>query len=144
MIYFDTAYLAKCYLNEPGSERVRCLAAESTAVATCVLARAELAAVFHGHFREGRLDAPSLAIVFEQFHADIEAGVWHWLPLDTHLWEAIERRFLELPAGLALRGADAVHLACAHQHRIKEVYTNDRHMLAACEAFDLKGCNPIG
>ena len=35
MIYFDTAYLAKCYLNEPGSDEVRKLAAESSKIASC-------------------------------------------------------------------------------------------------------------
>lgn len=28
MIYFDAAYIAKCYLNEPGAERVRAAASE--------------------------------------------------------------------------------------------------------------------
>lgn len=143
MIYFDTSTLAKCYLNEPGSDAVRALASESPTIATCDLARAELVAVFHRHLREGRLDASAYATVFEQFRADTEAGVWHWLPLDAHLWEEVDRRFYELPATVFLRGADAVHLACARQHRIAEVYTNDRHMLAACGAFELKGCNPL-
>jgi len=143
LIYFDTAYLAKCYLNEPGSETVRALASESSTLATCELARAELAAVFHRHLREGRLDAATYAILFEQFHADDEAGVWHWLPMDATVWNEVDRRFRELPATVFLRGADAVHLACARQHQITEVYTNDRHMLAACEAFGLKGHNPI-
>jgi len=143
LIYFDTAYLAKCYLNEPGSETVRALASESSALATCELARAELAAVFHRHFREGRLDERSYATVFEQFGADDEAGVWHWLPTDATVWEEVDRRFRELPATVFLRGADAVHLSCARLHRIAEFYTNDRHMLAACEAFGLNGRNPI-
>jgi hypothetical protein len=26
MIYFDAAYIAKCYLNEPGADRVRAVA----------------------------------------------------------------------------------------------------------------------
>jgi len=143
LIYFDTAYLAKCYLNEPGSETVRALASESPDLATCELARAELAAVFHRHLQEGRLDAQNYATVFAQFRADDEAGVWHWLPMDATIWAEIDRRFRELPATVFLRGAHAVHLSCTRLHRIAEAYTNDPHMLAACEAFGLKGRNPI-
>lgn len=48
MIYFDTAYPAKCCLNELGSELIRSFAADSNEViASSVLARAELSAVFH-------------------------------------------------------------------------------------------------
>jgi predicted nucleic acid-binding protein len=135
--------MAKCYLNEPGSDTVRSLASQSPSIATCELTRAELPAVFHRHLREGRLNKRACAIVFEQFHADIEAGVWEWLPLDERLWAEIDRCFRDLAETVFLRGADAVHLACARQHRIKEIYTSDRHMLAACEALDLLGCNPI-
>lgn len=52
MIYYDTAYLAKCYLNEPGSDMVRAHAAEADTIACSELGRAELLAVFHRHRRD--------------------------------------------------------------------------------------------
>jgi hypothetical protein len=39
MIYFDTAYLAKCYLNEHGSGEVRDLALSDGRVSCCEYAR---------------------------------------------------------------------------------------------------------
>ena len=41
MIYFDAAYIAKCYLNEPGADRVRAVAHDAEGLASCELARLE-------------------------------------------------------------------------------------------------------
>jgi predicted nucleic acid-binding protein len=40
---------------------------------------------------------------------------------------------------LFLRAGDAVHLATAAEAGFGEVWTNDRHMLAAARAFGLRG-----
>ena len=42
MIYFDTSYLAKCYLNETGSAEVRQIAQSQSAVACCEYGRIEV------------------------------------------------------------------------------------------------------
>jgi predicted nucleic acid-binding protein len=144
LIYFDTAYLAKCYLNEPGSEVVRSFAAESSEViVSSVFARAELAAVFHCQLRESQLSDEEYAIVFAQYEADLDAGIWEWLDLPLHLWANLGRRFKSLGPDVFLRGADAVHLETAIEYGLNEVFTNDRHMLAACSAFGLTGRNLI-
>lgn len=39
MIYFDAAYVAKCYLNEPGADRLREVAHGADGLASCELAR---------------------------------------------------------------------------------------------------------
>jgi predicted nucleic acid-binding protein len=43
------------------------------------------------------------------------------------------------PRDLFIRTADAVHLATAHEIGEREVWTNDRHMLAAAAYFGLAG-----
>jgi len=39
VIYFDAAYVAKCYLNEPGADRVREVAYGAEGLASCELER---------------------------------------------------------------------------------------------------------
>jgi len=41
VIYFDAAYIAKCYLNEPGADRVREVAYGAEGLASCEFARLE-------------------------------------------------------------------------------------------------------
>lgn len=135
--------MAKCYLREPGSEVVRQHAATAGKIACCETGRVELAAVFHRHLHEGRLSAREYRVALQQFESDLEAGVWRWLPLDTPILLEAQKSFDGLSAKYFLRGADAMHLACARANGFREVFTNDRHMLAACPAFGLKGRNII-
>lgn len=79
-----------------------------------------------------------------QFESDLEGGVWNWLPLDTAILIEAQARYKKLSAKCFLRAADAMHLACARVNGLREVFTNDRHMLAACPAFALKGRNLVG
>lgn len=141
MIYFDTAYLAKCYLTEPGADRVRALATDSPVIACCQSGEVELTAVFHRHLREGKLKPMDFNLVISQFVSDQAAGVWRWLPVTPELLAESSRVFHTLEPSYFLRAADAVHLTCAQRNGLREVYTNDRHMLAACEAFQIKGRN---
>jgi len=142
LIYFDTAYLAKCYLNEPGSEIVRGFLEETgERAASSALARAELTAVFHRHLREGHLDATAYAVVMRQYNSDIQSGIWEWLPIDPGLWQQIEMTYRDLPSHVFLRGADAIHLVTAQTNGFAEIYTNDRHLLGACDALGIVGRN---
>ncbi len=140
MIYFDTAYLAKTYLNEPGSALVRnYLKNSGERVASSSLARAELVAVFHRNWRENRLEDASYERILEQYQTDLQTNLWEWLPIEERFWEMIEAQFSKLDRSVFLRGADAIHLATAKAHGFSEVFTNDRHLLAACDAAGLRG-----
>ena len=142
MIYFDTAYLAKTYLNEPGSAVVRnYLKSTGERVASSSLARAKLAAVFHRNLREQGLGAASYDLVLRQYQSDLRSNVWEWLPVEERFWGMIETCFSELDPSIFLRGADAIHLVTAKAHGFTEVFTNDRHLLEACGALGLSGRN---
>jgi hypothetical protein len=80
MIYFDTAYLAKCYLNEHGSPEVKQLAAEDGRVVCCEYGRIELAATFHRNLRQKSITPAEFRLLWKQFDLELatcESGVTH-------------------------------------------------------------------
>jgi len=143
MIYFDTAYLAKCYLNEHGSDEVRKLAAQSASVACCSFGRIEIAATIHRNFREGKITRSQCRVIFDQFDLDESNQIWTWLPVTPELLAGAAAKFRAKKPSTYLRAADALHLACAVEHAFKEIFSNDRHLLAAGAAFKIKGRNVI-
>lgn len=130
-------------MREPGSERVREHAREAGRIACCEIGKVELAAVFHRHLREKRLTARQYGVVMRQFASDLDQGVWTSLPLTPLILALAQKRYGDLSAKVFLRAADAMHLSCAAENGFEEVFTNDRHMLAACAAFGLDGRNLI-
>jgi len=54
MIYFDTAYLLKCFHNEPNAHLVRALARQAGSVASSAHGRAEFWSGVQRHVHEGR------------------------------------------------------------------------------------------
>lgn len=138
-LYFDTAYVAKCYLNESDGAGVRALARSASGLATSAWCRAELASVFHRHLREGGLKRSHVSLLIEMFDTDVGNGVWHLIPLSDDLLRAVASRIARLPRSVYIRGGDAVHLASADAAGFTEIWTNDRHMLAAAPHFGLVG-----
>lgn len=143
MIYFDTAYILKCYINENGSEEVRSFASHHDLIACCEFGKMELSAAFHRALREGLIDVPYLDTIFEQFQQDEQDGVWIWLPLNRDIIESVVSSFKSLPATVYLRTGDAIHLKCAVSNNIVNLYTNDTHMLKAADRFGINASNVI-
>jgi len=77
--------------------------------------------------------------VHKQFEADCESVVWAWLPISAKLIEHLADRVRKLGRSVSLRSADAIHLASAAEQGFKEIYSNDRHLLAAATHFGLRG-----
>lgn len=143
MIYFDTAYLAKCYLNEHGSDEVREVAHADGRVACCEYGRLELAATFHRNLREKIITASEFRMLWKQYDTDEEKQLWSWLPVNAELLAEVTAYFRKLPSTVYLRSADALHLTCAVTHGFKEIHSNDGHLLKAAKAFGVKGVNVI-
>ena len=138
-MYFDTSCIVKFYFNEPRSARVRVLVQNADIIYSSLWAFAEFHAVLHRHIREAafpRGDARSLAA---RFSAHIEEGLWNLVPVTEALLRRTSALMLSAPRGIFLRTADAVHLATAHELGEREVWTNDRHMLAAAPHFGMLG-----
>ena len=76
MIYFDAAYIAKCYLNEPGADRVREVAYGAQGLASCELARLEFASILKRHIRERHVTRREMTAILKEFEDDEKNGVW--------------------------------------------------------------------
>ncbi len=143
MIYFDAAYIAKCYLNEPGADRVREVAYGADGLASCELARLEFASILKRHVRERHLTRREMTAILKEFDEDEKNGVWQWFGVTSELLERARTAVLEVPSTVFLRAGDALHLVCAQEQGFHEVYTNDRHMLQAARYFELTGVNVL-
>ncbi len=141
--YFDTSYLARLYLRNHGFEEVRELAGSGTTIASAWHAQAEIVSSFHRVYRERRLQHGVYLTVLEQFINDSKADLFHWLPLTHSIQQRLEQFFWTAADSHFLRAADALHLACAAEQGFTEVFSNDRHFLAAAPLFGMTGVNVI-
>jgi predicted nucleic acid-binding protein len=139
VIYFDAAYIAKFYLDEPDSSRVRSLAEDAGEVACCVHGKIEVLTVFHRKLRERAFGPKAFAALCDQFEADCDSLLWEWLPLSAALVEGLSGRIRRLSARVFIRASDALHLASAAEQGFKKIYSIDRRLLEAASHFGLCG-----
>ena len=104
-IYLDTSYIAKCYLNEPGSPQVLEWLAGKSGLSCCSHGRLELFAALKRHEREGNLGADALRAVFERLHRDEEGGLWRWIPVTDGLVRAACARVRTVSGGAFCSGS---------------------------------------
>jgi predicted nucleic acid-binding protein len=142
MIYLDVSYLARLYFEDTGWEKVRSLAAGAP-VACSLHGHAEMIAVIHRKFRERVLTSVQYRQVLEQFVLDCDEHAYSWLPLSPAVTLRLRSVYQSLPRTVFLRASDGLHLACAAENRFVEIYSNDRHLLAAANHFGLRGSNII-
>jgi predicted nucleic acid-binding protein len=142
-LYFDSALIAKFYLNEPGREAVRNLARTAGIVVSSGIAVAEISAAFHRKLREGAVDQDVFKALQGQFKHDLHSGLWRLIGPTEALLEDAHRLFSRLDRSVFLRSLDALHLVTAKAEHFERIYTNDRHLLSACGSAGLEGVNPI-
>lgn len=139
-LYLDSAYIAKCYLNEPDADRVRDLVRGATGLTSSAWCRAELACILRRHVREGGLTRRQARELHSLFLGDVREGVWSLLPVSADLLGALETRLRRMRRrDIYLRAGDALHLTTAVENGFREIWTNDRHMLAGARSFGLRG-----
>ena|SRR5437763_6573123 len=138
-MYFDTSYIAKFYFNEPESPRVRELVRKADVIHSSLWAFAEFHAVIHRRLREGASSPRDARDLAARFTDHLEKGLWTLIPVTEALLRRTSGLVLSAPRDLFIRTADAVHLMTAQEIGESNVWTNDRHMLAAAPFFGLAG-----
>jgi predicted nucleic acid-binding protein len=142
MIYFDASYVVRLYYNDRGYEEVRHLAS-SDSLACAQHGQAEVIAALHRKYREGSLTRTLYQSVLQQFAEDIRGDGFRWLPLSPTVLDRVRAEFDTLPRRNFLRASDALHLAIARENGFRQLYSNDKNLLAAASHFGLRGVNVL-
>ena len=138
-LYFDTACLGKCYWNEPDGRLVRELAQPADGLYSSAICVAEMACLAHRKVREGPIGPAGAARRRDLFLDDVRNGVMTAVPVTERLLLRVEATTRGLPPTCYLRTFAALLLVTAVDSGFVEVWTNDRHMLAAAPHFGLVG-----
>jgi predicted nucleic acid-binding protein len=139
MYYFDSAYVAKCYLNDPDSELVRDLVRTPIPLYSSALCIPEVTCAIHRRYRERQLTRPQARALTAAFRSHVELGTWNLIPVsESLLWE-VHEALRTLPGAVFIRSGDAIHLVAARMAGFTEIWTNDRHILEAAKHFRLDG-----
>jgi predicted nucleic acid-binding protein len=138
-VYFDTAYIAKFYFNEPDSARVRELIRSTDVISSSAWALAEFHGVVHRRLGDAVCTRSQARDLSARFSAHVEAGLWKLIPLTEGLLRTTSKLMISAPDDIFIRTGDAIHLATAALTGEHEIWTNDRHMLAAAAHFGLSG-----
>jgi len=136
-LYFDTAYLAKCYWNEPDGQLVRELARHADGLYSSAICIAEMACLAHRKVREGPTTSADAVLRRDLFLDDVKSGTITAVPVTERLLRRVESVTRTLPPSCFLRTFDALHLVTAADSGFDEIWTNDRHMTAAAAHFGL-------
>jgi predicted nucleic acid-binding protein len=138
-VYLDSAYVAKFYVNEPDSQRVRAVILAAGSRVTSSISLVEMACVMHRHMREGVLEASQVRTMLSRFFEHVESGFWILFPVTESLLRRANHLVSTAPAATFLRAGDAIHLTSAFEAGENEIWASDRHMLAAALHFGLTG-----
>lgn len=141
--YYDTSYLFKLQCVEAGTVDVRAHAATLDVLFCSLHGRAEFVSAAHRKIREGAATLSQLQSLMSQVAADTSAQALRWLPISEKHIARVEAVYCKAPSTSYLRAADALHLASAAEQGFTEIYSNDRHLLAAASLFGLRGVNVI-
>jgi predicted nucleic acid-binding protein len=107
IVYFDSSAFVKLVVDEDGSDVAAHLWDGCDAALSSRLAYPEVRAALAAAIRHHQLDAPGLRVAERSWEA-------FWAAVrPVELTETVARQAGQLAGALALRGADAVHLASA-------------------------------
>ena len=95
----------------------------------------EVGCALHRHLRQGSLGAAEVRALSAAFLEHVDGGFWTLIPISERLLRRVASAVSAAPASVFLRAGDALHLIAAQDMGEREIWTSDRHMLAAAGHF---------
>jgi hypothetical protein len=135
-LYLDASALVKLYLPEPDSDALDAAIQGHSDLIVSDLAITEIVSAISRRRREGTLDGISCARLHRKILADIEGGLYVKNELLPEIHREAER-FLQAIDDIALRAADALHLALASLAGAAAIVTYDPKLAAAATRIGL-------
>jgi predicted nucleic acid-binding protein len=138
VIYFDTNYILKCYLTEPGSPEATAVFQQNAGnIASSRVSRVEWQAAIRRKLLANDLTPEDAARIRAQMDEDEAAGLWTWLPLDETLLDGLALWLRTTTFVGGLKSLDAIHLESARVAGMTDIYSNDNQVKAAAPIFGL-------
>lgn len=131
-MFLDTSVIVKLLIREDDSAHYLGLVKGQEAV-ICDLAVTEVLSALTARERAGFLAAELRAAAWENYSKRIRLGYYKVLPVSTTAFRKAEQFILRCHPQVALRAADALHLAACDLEQAFPLVTNDKVMIAAAK-----------
>ncbi|TMJ08374.1 MAG: type II toxin-antitoxin system VapC family toxin [Bacillati bacterium ANGP1] len=135
-VYCDASAVAKVYLPEPGSDNLNRALKGRRDLFVSDLAVTEIVSAIARRLREGAISSEQALRLQRAILADLDAGYFRRIDLTPVTHRQAEQFLLALPT-VALRAADALHLALAVAAGAVAILTYDRRLTDAARAVGL-------
>jgi len=131
-VFFDSSALAKRYVEEKGSERVQAILSSASTLAVSVICIPEIVSAMCRRRRERKLSTEEYQNAKASLLSDIDDATI------IGVTQEVIARAVALLEQFSLRGADALHVACASEWSTDLFVSADNRQCAAARAHGLR------
>lgn len=136
MIYLDTSFIAPRYIEEATSQKIEqfLLKCEINEIVISYWTYVEFSSLLARRLRMGEINQDHAEQMMAMFEYDMRSSFYVLMPSISDY--ELASKFLQKPL-TGLRAGDALHLAIAHQHKIK-LYTLDKLLIKIAPQLNVK------
>jgi len=131
-VFLDSSALAKRYVEEKGSERVQAILSSASTLAVSVICIPEIVSALYRRRRERKLSTEEYQNAKASLLSDIDDATI------IGITQEVIAQAVALLEQFSLRGADALHVACASEWSTDLFVSADNRQCAAARAHGLR------
>ena len=131
-VFFDSSALAKRYVEEKGSERVQAILSSASTLAVSAICIPEIVSALYRRRRERKLSTEEYQNAKASLLSDIDDATI------IGVTQEVIAQAVALLEQFSLRGADALHVACASEWSTDLFVSADNRQCAAARAHGLR------